>query len=55
MSYADAWNASYTGPRTTGPTTIIVDGINEEYEEHITGMDTDEDDYTLDSSIAVED
>ncbi|KAG9046350.1 hypothetical protein FS837_004574 [Tulasnella sp. UAMH 9824] len=55
MSYADAWNLSWKGPRTTGPTTIIVDGINEEHEEQITGMDTDEDDYTLDSSTAVED
>ncbi|KIO32884.1 hypothetical protein M407DRAFT_18342 [Tulasnella calospora MUT 4182] len=55
MSYADAWNLSWQGPRTTGPTTIIVDGINEEHEEQITNMDTEEDDYTLDSSTAVED
>ncbi|KAG8949315.1 hypothetical protein FRC04_008917 [Tulasnella sp. 424] len=55
MSYADAWNQTWKGPRTTGPTTIIVDGINEEHEEHIMNMETDEGDYTLDSGVAVED
>ncbi|KAG9019522.1 hypothetical protein FRB90_000831 [Tulasnella sp. 427] len=55
MSYADAWNQTWKGPRTTGPTTIIVDGIHEEDEELIMKMDTDEDDYTLDSTSVVED
>lgn len=55
MSYADAWNQTWKGPRATGPTTIIVDGVHEEHEEHIMNMDTDEDDYTLEFSVAVDD
>lgn len=47
MSYADVWNQTWAGPRTNGPTTIIVDGKHEEVVvEQFETMDTD-DDFTL--------
>lgn len=55
MSYAQAWNDKWTGPRVDGPTLIIVDGLHEEHAEQFDGMDTDGDDYMIDSTSVLDD
>ncbi|KAG8890637.1 hypothetical protein FRB98_007192 [Tulasnella sp. 332] len=52
-TYADEWNRTYGGPRATGPTVIIVDGIHEENAEVEEKMDLD-DDSPIDVSFAVD-
>lgn len=53
MSYADEWNKYYTGPRSAGPTLIVVDGFYEEDAEVIESMDVD-DGSPIDASFAVD-
>ena len=41
-TYAEAWNQKWSGPLSSGPTRITVDGLNEEWAEEEELMDVED-------------
>jgi hypothetical protein len=55
MSYADQWNNSWKGPRSSGPVVMLVDGVHEERMQEMEGMDVDGVDYVANTFTLLED